>query len=165
MNRTERRLSVVALSACAVGAAVCPVPYLATAIPSGLRLFPILRVVVVVLGVLTLLLRFLRKPGPRRLTRVSAWPIELVSWMAIGYPTLEFIRIPLTTDLQRWGTLSRVFLTASLLCFPIVWMRATALEQRLLRLPRGVLVVALVVVLAVPIAVAIGYLTIHDRIA
>ena len=55
------------------------------------------------------------------------------------------------------------FLTASLCCLPLVWVRATALEERLARLPQVVIVSALGVVLLLSGMMLVAYLTTPAR--
>jgi hypothetical protein len=63
----------------------------------------------------------------------------------------------LMRGVQRWGAVSLMFLTASVVCLPLVWLRHTALEQRLTRLPRIVVLSTLFVVLILSGLMALAY--------
>jgi hypothetical protein len=89
--------------------------------------------------------------------------IELASWATVTSLLLFISQMHLMRGIERWGAVSLVFLSASALCFPLVWLRHTAVEQRLTRLPRAVVVLAVCAVLALSGIVLFVYVTTPTR--
>ena len=69
--------------------------------------------------------------------------LEFASWAALMAILLFISEMHLMRGIERWGAVSVVFVGASALCFPLVWIRRTAIEQSVTRLLRAVILSAL----------------------
>lgn len=83
--------------------------------------------------------------------------IELISWIVIITFFILISRFNLFTMFERAGLFCTFFLSASVLCFPLVSMRNAALKHRLEKLPRGLTIAALILVLVSSGLIAIIY--------
>jgi hypothetical protein len=160
VTQRQHRLPEVALSACALGFVLCPLPFLVIAARTELQ--PMASVILATAFGLSagfLLARLLRKPAGESRRRVLTTVTELASWATVAAILLLISQIHLMRGLERWGAVSLNFLSASLLCFPLVWFRRTAIEHRLTPLPRAVVVSALCTVLLLSGTTLFLYLT------
>ena len=160
MTHPSRRLPATALAACMLGYVASPIPFLALAARAELP--PLTAAILATTFALSaglLLMRLLAKPPADRTSGVTVRMIELASWATVTSILLFISGMHLMRGIERWGSVSLVFLSASALCFPIVWVRHTALEQRLTRLPPAVIVAALCTLLLVTGATLCAYLT------
>jgi len=163
MTQRTRSLPVTALTACILGLVLCPTPYLLAA-RSELSLAAFATLVPpFVLSVGILLLRFLGKPSSETTGGVAMRLLELASWTVVVSFLLFISQVRLLRGIERWGVACTFFLSASLVCLPLVWVRHTALEQRLTRLPRVVIVSALCAVLVLSGLMLFAYLTTPTR--
>lgn len=160
----SRSMPAAALAACLLGFVWCPLPFLALAARAELQpmastmLFSIFS-----LSAGVLLVRLLRKPSETPSFGIAIGIVELASWATLAAILLFISKMHLMRGVERWGTVSLVFMSASVLCFPVVWMRRTAVEQRIKRLPRAMIVSALCIVLAVTSTTIFLYVTTPAR--
>ncbi|MCL2075328.1 MAG: hypothetical protein FWH15_02590 [Betaproteobacteria bacterium] len=158
--RSENRSSfpATALSALVLGLVLCPSVYVAINVPL-LFLFrePAFWFVGLLLMLISsgyLLFRFLGKPKEPASGGLLA---EILSWFVIAvFTTIFATNIPIpfrATTFDQIATFFIFFLFASLLSLPVVLMRKTALQQRLMKLPN--IVITPLVVLVVPVSTAI----------
>jgi hypothetical protein len=158
MTLRNHRLLPAGLSACVLGLVLCPAPYIVIATRAELRpdVGPWLRVASYLVAAVILLIRYLHAPSLRPASNARAWAIEVPCWIVVGVFLDSVSRIHLMTGLQRWGAASMLFLAASLLALPVVWLHRTSLEQRLAVWPRvsTILALAALIVLA---ALAMSY--------
>lgn len=158
-----RSLPAAGLAACVLGLVLCPFVFVANIIrrPGAMEAefwFVTLPPLLICCGYL--LYRFLGKPkerassSPRRLiVKIIGWLMEILSWLVI----VAFITVvsfyPLNTTFERILISVTFFLFASLLSLPVVLVRKTALQQRLMQLPRGVVPSVLVLVISAVVVV------------
>jgi hypothetical protein len=74
--------------------------------------------------------------------------IEVLSWVAVATFLFFISSFNLMTSLERAGAVSIAFLAGALIFLPVAIRRTTAIERRLARLPKGVTVGLLIVMLA-----------------
>jgi len=162
MNPRSRSLPVTLLAACVLGLVLCPVPFAVLAARAELTPLALAATgLPFALGATVLLRRFLRKPSAEATARGAM--VELSSWVVVVSFLLFISQMHLLRGVQRWGAVSMVFLSASACCMPFVWLRPTALEQRLARLPRALIVMALCGVLLLSGSLLVLYLTTPTR--
>jgi hypothetical protein len=65
--------------------------------------------------------------------------------------------------IERWGSVSLVFLVASALSLPLTWTRHTAIEQQIKRLPQAVTITTLCAVPVLTGTLLVLYLTTPAR--
>jgi hypothetical protein len=102
-----------------------------------------------------LLYRFLSKPTQASSRRLLV-AAEILSWIVIAAFLTLISDFSLATTLERLGLSFTLFSVASVLCLPAVLMRTTALQVRLMRLPKSAAKIALpaiVVVSAIMVAI------------
>jgi len=149
MTQTSHRLPAATLAACSLGTVLCPAPFIVL----GARdeLLPTTSLIVSSVFMLSagfLLARLVGSKFRQPAHRAVLGMIEVASWVTVAALLLFVSQIHLLRGLARWGSVSMFFLVASAICFPLVWTRPTAIEHRLARLPRALVVVALFAVLA-----------------
>ena len=159
-NRSSRSAS--ALTALVLGLALCPFIYV---LYSALLLFLFLTpgFCLVALPLLLtsssyLLFRFIGKPKEPSSSGLIA---EILSWFVIAVVTTiiaKSIPIVFGDTFDRIALFSIVFLLASLICFPVVLTRKTALQQRLMKLPNIVITLLSVLIVSVSAAIIVSYL-------
>jgi len=157
-----KRVPAAALAACALSLAICPIGFIAT---GTLGMYPpafgYLMVPPFVLGCGYLLVRYLARPGaPRRLPLLL---LELPSWIAVLALLFFLSNYSLVTSFERAGGVCVAFLAALALCLPVALLRRTALEERLGRIPIGVAMAVVLLVIATTAVVAVVHLTTPDR--
>jgi hypothetical protein len=151
-------LPTAGLAACVLGLVLCPFVYVAIGALAGFApAFAWVTLPPLLLSSGYLLYRFLSTPGenPAGGPQLIA---EVVSWIVI----IAFVTIvsgfTLQTSFERIGLSLTLFLLASLFCLPVVLMRKTALQQRLVRLPGNVARSVLLAVLSLSAVTATVYL-------
>jgi hypothetical protein len=115
------------------------------------------------IGATILLQRFLRSPSAEAISRNTMPLIELASWVAVGSFLFFISQIHLLRGIERWGAVSMMFLGTSVCAAPLVWLRPTALEQRLGRMPPRVIAAALCILLTLAALLLFSYLTTPAR--
>lgn len=160
MTQLQRRLPATALAACMLGFVVSPLPFLALAARADLQpLAAATLTAVFVLSAGLLLVRLLSKPPTKPSNGIVIRLFELASWMAVTSILMFISGMHLMRGIERWGAVSLVFLSAAALCFPLLWVRRTAVEQRIASLPFVLVLSALCTVLALSGAMLFAYLT------
>lgn len=142
------RMPAIAMTACVLGLATCPLLYIPLGAPAELEAES--RTVTVTIAILSsafLLWRFLSKPSDRPSARWP-WTVEALCWVALTYFAVVVSQFRLLSEIQRICGTSLLFLAAAVLWAPVVALRRTALEQRISRLPSGVSLSASVALLA-----------------
>ena len=92
-----------------------------------------------------LLWRLLAKPKVAE-RGIIMLAIEFVSWLAIVTFIIFVSPFNLLTGIHRAGAFCTFFLIASVTCLPLMVILNTSLEQRIKRLPKGVVMIVLVLV-------------------
>ena len=155
--RSENRAALPAavLAALVLGLVLCP--YIYVAIGALGQFAPALSFVALPLLLISsgcLLFRFLGKPKERASS--NAWLIaEILSWFVIAAFITVISNFTLFTTFERIATFFMFFLLASLLSLPVVLMRKTALQQRLMKLPNRVITPLLVLIVSVSAAIVV----------
>lgn len=158
LSDSGSNLPAAGLAACVLGLVLCPFGYVAIGALAGFApAFAWVTLPPLLLSSGYLLFRFLSPPKENassslhRIAEVSSW-IVIVAFIAIvsGF-TLQ-------TKFERVGFSLTIFLVTSLLCLPVVLMRKTALQQRLARLPNGVVKSVLIAVVLISAATATAHL-------
>lgn len=154
-----RRLPALGLSACVLGLALSPVPFIAVgALSHFAPLFTVVTGTPLALGCAFLLWRYLGRPaGPSARPRALA-VVEALSWTAVAAFLLLVSRFNLAGSFERLGAVCTAFLVASVACLPVVAARRAALERRLEALPGRVALALLVATVAASSAVVALYL-------
>jgi hypothetical protein len=160
MTPALQRLPVTALAACVLGIVLCPVPYALLAARAEFTSFALPTTALpFAIGAAVLFRRLLRKPQVvATRSRAMQW-VELASWVTVVSFLFFISQIHLLRGVQRWGAVSAVFLSASVCCLPLVWLRPTVIEQRLAVLPRALILTALCGILAVSGILLLMYLS------
>lgn len=161
MTQVSRRLPATGLAACLLGFVFCPVPFVVLAARAELQ--PIAAAVIAAAFVLRAGFLPARLLGKTRSGTSMRLLLELASWVTIAALLLFISQMHLMRGVERWGTISLIFLGASALCFPLVWVRRTALEQRLTRLPRTIVITALCALLTLSGTMLYAYVTTPAR--
>jgi hypothetical protein len=150
-------LPASALAALVLGLVLCPFIYVAIGALRGFE--PVFLFVVLPLLLFSngyLLFRFLGKPKERASS--SVWLLaEILSWFVIA-AFIMFISQISWFPLERIGMFLMFFLLASLFSLPVVLMRKTALQQRLMKLPNSVITLLLMLVVSISSAIVVVYL-------
>ena len=159
-SKNRSSFPAAALAAFVLGSVLCPFVYVVIGalgeFESEISLFLLL---LLLTSSGYLLFRFLSKP--KESASGGVWRIaEILSWFVIAafIVVASNIRIPFFTVLARTGFLFMFLLLASLLSLPVVLLRKTALQQRLMKLPNSVIVLLLVLVMSTSAAVIAVYL-------
>jgi hypothetical protein len=145
--RSENLMAVM-LSACIVGLAICPLPYVAIGALSAFQpIFSLLLLPPFLIGCGFLAWRFLARLSA---TASGTFLIigEILSWAAVAVFLFFVSAFNLQTPVERVGLSSVFFLLTSAACVPLVLLRETALEARLKRLPKSALAGLLFLLLA-----------------
>lgn len=161
MNAPARRFPVSALAACLLGLAICPLAFIAMgALAQFPPLFTALFLPPFLLGAGFLLWRYVsRSPDPPA-RRLPLLVLEGLGWIAVVVFLYFVSGFTLLTTAERVGLASTAFLTASVLCLPVVLLRrGTALERRLSPLPDAAAIALLLLVLVASAAATVSYLT------
>ena len=148
MLSSRRDLAATALTACILGAATCPLPYIAMGALSQFALaFSLILLPPFLMGCGFLLWRYLARPAasPDGMVLRGA---EILSWGGVAVFLFFISGFTLLGTPHRIGLASMLFLLTSLVCLPLVVWKDTALETRIKRRPRAVAVAALLVLLA-----------------
>ncbi|MCL2075327.1 MAG: hypothetical protein FWH15_02585 [Betaproteobacteria bacterium] len=154
-SKNRSSLPATALAALVLGLVLCPFIYalfhvLGQTVTPNLSLFVVLLLLLISGG--CLLFRFLGKP--KEPASSGAWLIaEILGWLVIAMSIMILSQCVFCSILDRTGGFLMFFLFASLLSLPVVLMRKTALQQRLMKLPN--IVITPLVVLVVPVSTAI----------
>jgi len=160
-QRCESRsfLPATALAAFVLGWVLCPFIYVAIG-ALGHFFAPAFFFIALPLMLISsgcLLFRFLGKP--KEPASSAAWLIaEILSWFLIAAFITVVSNFTLFTPFERIGVLFMLYLLASLLSLPIVLMRKTALQQRLMKLPNSVITLLLVLVASISVVITAVYL-------
>jgi len=155
----EKNLPTAALAASILGLVICPYLYIAIGALTGFNLaFSLLILPLFLLSSVVLFWRFLSKPKDKS-TNIRFILLEIVCWTGV----IAFLGIisgfTLMTVSERIGLSSAFFLLASVGILPLILFRNTnALEQRLMRLPSGITIIALIVVLTLSGLATMTYL-------
>lgn len=148
MNCRNPEIPAVGLASCIVGLVVSPYLYIAIgALFQFPPAFSFVALPPLLFGSGFLLRRFLAKPTGRAMSLITL-AIEVVSWTGIVIFLFLISRFNLFTLFERAGLFCTFFLLASVLCLPLISLRNTALKQRLKKLPRGIALSVLILVLA-----------------
>jgi hypothetical protein len=151
-------LLAAGLAACVLGLVMCPFVYVAIgALAAFAPAFSWITLPPLLVSSGYLLFRFLARPNEN----ASSGP-HLIAEVLSGIIIVAFIAVvsgfTLQTRLERAGLSLTIFLLASVLCLPVVLMRMTALQRRLMRLPDGIVKSVLLLVLSLSVATATVYL-------
>jgi hypothetical protein len=159
LSERGANLPTAGLAACVLGLALCPFIYIAIGALAGFApAFSFVALPPLLISCGYLLYRFLSKPSapaPSGLGLVA----ELVSWMVIVAFVAIVSNFTLQSPFERLGLSLCFFLLASVLCLPIVLMRRTALQQRLMQLPSAAVTFLLLVVVLLSATMAAIYLS------
>lgn len=156
MTRGPGSIPATALAACALGLLLSPYPYLAVPVRSesvelslwlSLLLLPCSGFV---------LWRALSKPHGSREPRIAFLVLEVLCWALTAAVLYLVSGARLMRGPERLGAACVVFLAMSALCVPLVISRNSTLVQRLLRVPRGLALFALLSILVLCGSIA-GY--------
>ena len=182
-GRLMSSLPAAGLAACVLGAALCPLVFVVvfggTDILLGRRGFGpefwLATLPPLLISIGYLLYRFLRKPREqassgtrlngkiaRWLMVILNWLMSIVSWLVIAAFVSIISIYPFSTQFEQLGLSLTFFLVASLLSLPVVLLRKTALQQRLMQLPNGVVTTALALVVSISAVIAAVYLMTPD---
>jgi hypothetical protein len=131
-----------------LGLSTCPLVFIALGAPLQLVAVEgrVLMIAMATFGSGFLLWRFLAKPSERR-DRRWLLAVEALCWTALAYFVYIVSQFNLMTESERVGATCIFFLGMSLLWLPIPILRATALGQRIARLPPAASLGALIVLL------------------
>lgn len=152
-------LPAAGLAACVLGLALCPFIYIAIGALGGFApAFSFVSLPPLLISCGYLLYRFLSKPGAPASSGVRLIA-ELASWMVIVAFVAIVSNFTLQTPFERLGLSLCFFLLASALCLPMVLMRRTALQQRLMQLPSAVATFVLLLVLLMSTTIVAIYLS------
>ncbi len=172
-SESRSSLPAVGLAACLLGAVLCPLIFVV--LLGGVEMlrrrggglppeFWSVTLPPLLISSGYLLYRFLRKPkeptadGKRLIVKIASGLMAILSWLVIAAFVAIISKYPLNTPFEQAGISLTFFLLASLLSLPIVLMRKTALQQRLMQLPSGGATAALVLVVAISAVIAVVYL-------
>jgi hypothetical protein len=154
------RLPSAGLATCLVGVLLCPLVFIAGGALSGFSAaFSLLLLPPSLLGCGFLLRRYLAKPGAPVAREALLWSLEAISWLLVVAFLYFLSGVNLLRGGERFGAVCTAFLAASSAALPFLLLRPTRLETRMARLPRGVSVVALLLILGVSILAMSLYLT------
>ena len=158
LSKRGFNLPVAGLTACVLGLVLCPFAYVAIgALAAFAPAFSWIALPPLLLSNVYLLYRFLAKPNESSSGRLHLIA-EVLSWIMIAAFVAVVSGFTLQTAFERIGLSLTIFLMASLFCLPAAVMRKTALQQRLMRLPNGVVKSVLLVVVSVSVIIATAYL-------
>lgn len=147
-NYRNLEIPAVGLASCVIGLIVSPYLYIASgALFQFPPVFSLAALPPLLFGSGFLLWRFFAKPTERGMSLIAI-AIEAISWTAIVIFLILISRFSLFTAFERAGLFCTFFLLASVLCLPLLSLRNTALKQRLKKLPGGVAIAVLILVLA-----------------
>ena len=156
---TAPKVALQVATACLLGLVVCPYGFIAVgALSSYPALFSVVMLPPFLLGSGFLLWRYLSRPSPAPGRRRFLLVFEGLSWLAVGVFLFFISNFTLLTDLERFGAVCTDFLAASALFLAVVLLRSTALEQRLGRLPRAVVLIFLILLLVAAVPASVRYL-------
>jgi hypothetical protein len=157
MNYRNLEIPAVGLAACIVGLIVSPYTYIAIGALFQFSLaFSLVTLPPLLFSSGFLLWRFLAKPKQGAMS-IPMLGFELISWIVIITFLILISRFNLFTVFERAGLFCTFFLSASVLCFPLVSLRDAALNHRLIKLPRGITIAVLTIVLILSVLIAIIY--------
>jgi hypothetical protein len=136
------------LASCIVGLIISPFIYIGIgALFNFSAAFSLIMLPPLLLASGFLLWRFLNKPRGQG-NSMLIFVLEVISWMAIIAFLVFISGYSLLTTFERVGLFCTFFLIATAICLPLMSMRNTSLEQRIKELPKGIVIAALVLVLA-----------------
>jgi len=160
LSENRSSLPAAVLAACVLGLVLCAVVYLA--IVSYLFSTPgLVESVFWFLLLLPLicssylLYRFLSRPKEQPLSRVQLIA-DSFSLLAVTV-FIIIASIIWWTPVARVGMSLIIFLVASLLSLPVVLIRKTALQQRLMRLPNSILTLVLVLIVSISVGILVVF--------
>lgn len=154
------RISAAALASCVLGFVLSPAPFIVLAARAELPLMASSIVAsAFALSAGFLFTRLLSRPTSEPTGGTAIRLIELGSWATVTSVLVFISNMNLLRGIERFGAASVFFLSASTVCFPLVWVRRTAIEQRITRLPRALVVSALCTALGLSGGMALVYMT------
>src|SRR5687767_4776981 len=158
LSESRSNLPAAGLAACMLGLVLCPFVYVAIGALAGFApAFSWVALPPLLLSSGYLLYRFLGKPKESSSSRLHLI-VEVLSWILIVSFVAVVSGFTLQTAFERVGLSLTIFLLASLFCLPAAVMRRTALQQRLMRVPNGVVKSVLLVIVSVSLVTATLYL-------
>jgi hypothetical protein len=172
-SKNRSSLPAAGLAACVLGAVLFPLIFVALFGGVDILLrrsgglppeFWLATLPPLLIGIGYLLYRFLRKPrerasGDTRLSaKIARWLMVVLSWFVIAVFVVIISKYPLNATFEQVGISLTFFLLASLLSLPVVLIRKTALQQRLMQLPNSIVTAALALVVSVSTVIAVVYL-------
>jgi len=154
------RLPPVALAACPLGLLLCPFAFIAGGALSGFSpSFSLVLLPPFLLGCGFLLRRLLatpKEPGARQALQRA---LKAISWLVVVSFLYLISGVNLLRAFERFGAVCTYFLVVSVAVLPLLLLRPTDLETRMARLPRGLSVVVLLLLLGVSTVAMVAYLT------
>jgi len=150
-------IHVAGLGSIIIGVILSSYLYIAVGALSSFSLaFTIVTVPPLIISSGILFWRYL-SPQTKKAVSKSMLATELICWLVIVVFLFLISRFALMSSFEKIGLFSTIFLLASVISLPVVLMRENALKQRLLRYPKGAIVVLLFVVLVSSAVFAICY--------
>lgn len=146
------------LSACILGFVLCPLAYIFIGALNGFStIFSLITLPLLLSSMGYLLYRFVLNSAPRSSNKFLMLA-EMISWFLIAAFLILISNFTLLSRFERTGLFFTLFFITTLLSFPLLLRRRTALEQRINRWPRLVIIFLLLILLLAAVITSAVYL-------